>query len=225
MNNTTQQHKPLIGIVGQSGSGKSSSLRGLDPATTIILDGERKGFPFKGGERFIVRPFSTPQEFIAELKAAKENQAIQTIVIESFTKLAEYAKTFCQSAYKGFDIWSNYAKLIRSVLNECKNSHAVVIWTAIDEIVDIPGVDGTESAKRLVSIDGKELKGKIEYEFLMVFFTDVRKSKDGKNMEYFFQTNTDGTTSAKSPMGMFSEQLIPNDMAAVLKKMKEYYAT
>jgi hypothetical protein len=57
----------------------------------------------------------------------------------------------------------------------------------------------------------------------MVLFTEVRKNEKTEEMEYFFQTNTDGVTSAKTPMGMFDEQLIPNDIVTVLKKAEEYY--
>jgi len=73
-------------------------------------------------------------------------------------------------------------------------------------------------------VDGKELRGKIEYEFLMVFFTESRKDASGK-MTYNFATNTDGVTSAKTPRGMFEQQLIPNDLAAALKRAKEYFTT
>ena len=45
-------NKPLIGIVGSSGTGKSTSLRNLPLNETIIIDLERKGFPFKEAKNF-----------------------------------------------------------------------------------------------------------------------------------------------------------------------------
>ena len=57
-----------------------------------------------------------------------------------------------------------------------------------------------------------------------MLFTEVRKNEKTEEMEYFFQTNTDGITSAKTPMGMFDERLIPNDIVMVLEKAEEYYA-
>lgn len=217
-------HKALIGIVGPSGSGKSTSLRNLNPETTVILDGERKGFPFKGSEKFRIFSFTNPQQFKDKFAEAKATEGVDLIVVESFTKFAEQAKKLCQDIYKGYEIWSNYAKNVRNMLNDCKNDKCAVCFTAIDEIVEIPNVDGSTVSKRLISIDGKELKGKIEYEFLMVFYTEPRKSKDGK-MEYWFQTNTDGTTTAKTPMLMFPEQLVPNDLAACLEQAKKFYTT
>lgn len=215
-------NKALIAVVGPSGSGKSSSLEHLDPKTTKIIDLERKGFPFRNVSQFDILPAENPKQFDDQLAKCLADQSVDLIIIESFTKYAEQVKTLCQTVYKGYEIYGNYAKIIRGMLNKVKNSHAVVAMTAIDEIIAIPNVDGTETAKRLISVDGKELKGKIEYDFLMVFFTEPRKTKDGK-MEYFFQTNTDGITSAKSPKLMFEQQLIPNDLAAVLKRAKEYY--
>lgn len=217
-------HKPLIGIVGPSGSGKSTSLRGLDPATTVILDGERKGFPFKGGEKFRIRPFTTHFEFEKLLGEAIADTKVKNIVVESFTKYSEQIKLFCATTYKGYDVWSNYAKNMRALLEKVKNTNANIIFTAIDEIVKIPQVDGSETCRRCISIEGQELKGKIEKEFLLVLFTEPRKNKDGK-MEYLFQTNTDGITTAKSPMDMFRDMNIPNDMSAVLTAMEKYYST
>ena len=56
----------------------------------------------------------------------------------------------------------------------------------------------------------------------MVLFTEVKRGKDG-NVEYVFQTNSDGITSAKTPMGMFEDLYIPNDINAVINTAKKYY--
>ena len=56
--------------------------------------------------------------------------------------------------------------------------------------------------------------------FTTVLFTKVRKGKDA--MEYFFTTQTDGATTAKSPRGMFDTLEIPNDLNYVITKMNEY---
>ena len=57
----------------------------------------------------------------------------------------------------------------------------------------------------------------------MVLFTEVKRDKDGK-VRYVFQTNSDGITSAKTPMGMFNEPYIDNDIAAVIDAAKKYYS-
>ena len=46
--------------------------------------------------------------------------------------------------------------------------------------------------------------------------------KDGGQIDYVFQTNDDGVYLAKTPMGMFSDLHVPNDIVEVIKKIAEY---
>ena len=217
-------YKPLIAIVGHSGSGKSSSLRNLDPKTTYILDLERKGFPFPKAGRFNIVPVENAYAFPRMLEKVLKEDNCKTIVVESFTKYVEQVHTLATNSFKGYDIWSFYNRTIRNMLDSIKNDKATIIFTAVDDIVKIPQITGGETSHRRVKVQGKVHEGAIEKEFLMVLFTEVRKNEKTEEMEYFFQTNTDGVTSAKTPMGMFDEQLIPNDIVAVLEKAEEYYA-
>tara|TARA_R110002153_G_scaffold260482_1_gene420529 strand:- start:648 stop:1304 length:657 start_codon:yes stop_codon:yes gene_type:complete len=217
-------YKPLIAIVGHSGSGKSTSLRNLDPETTYILDLERKGFPFRNANRFNIVPVENANAFPRVLEKTLKEDNCETIVVESFTKYVEQVNTLATNSFKGYDIWSFYNRTIRNMLDSIKNDKATIIFTAVDDIVKIPQITGGESSHRRVKVQGKVHEGAVEKEFLMVLFTEVRKNEKTEEMEYFFQTNTDGVTSAKTPMGMFDKQLIPNDIVEVLKKVEEYYA-
>ncbi|MAH46331.1 hypothetical protein CMI37_10900 [Candidatus Pacearchaeota archaeon] len=217
-------YKPLIAIVGHSGSGKSTSLRNLDPKTTYILDLERKGFPFRNASRFNIVPVENANAFPRLLEKTLKEDNCETIVVESFTKYVEQVNTLATNSFKGYDIWSFYNRTIRNMLDSIKNDKATIIFTAVDDIVKIPQITGGESSHRRVKVQGKVHEGAVEKEFLMVLFTEVRKNEKTEEMEYFFQTNTDGVTSAKTPMGMFDKQLIPNDIVEVLKKVEEYYA-
>jgi hypothetical protein len=217
-------YKPLIAIVGHSGSGKSTSLRNLDPETTYILDLERKGFPFRNANRFNIVPVENANAFPRLLEKTLKEDNCETIVVESFTKYVEQVNTLATNSFKGYDIWSFYNRTIRNMLDSIKNDKATIIFTAVDDIVKIPQITGGESSHRRVKVQGKVHEGAVEKEFLMVLFTEVRKNEKTEEMEYFFQTNTDGVTSAKTPMGMFDKQLIPNDIVEVLKKVEEYYA-
>jgi len=97
-----------------------------------------------------------------------------------------------------------------------------VIFTAVDEIVELVQPSGNTYNVRRVKVQGKQHADSIEKEFLMVLFTEVKRDKDG-NVRYVFQTNSDGITSAKTPMGMFSEAYIDNDVNAVIEAAKNYY--
>ena len=213
--------KPIIGIVGGSGTGKSTSLRNLPPEKTYIIDLERKGMPFPKKFPYIA-DCSNIKEFDAALNAALADESCEVIVIESFTKYVETLIGLAQAAFKGFDVWSNYNRMIRATLDKVKNDHAAVIFTAIDEIVQVAQTTGDTYNVRRIKVQGKQHEGCIEKEFLMVLFTEVKRDKDG-NVRYVFQTNSDGITSAKTPMGMFTEAYIDNDVNAVIEAAKNYY--
>lgn len=221
-------HKALVAIVGPSGSGKSTSLENLNPLTTYILDGERKGFPFRSVEKFKdkILPFSNPTQYTAAFQKALADPTTELVVVESGTIAFFQIKLLCNSAYKGYDIWSNYSKMCKAMINAAKNDKAVVVFTFLDEIVEIPQPDGSETVKRMIGVEGKEVKkqGGIEPDFLVVLFTDVRKNDKGK-IEHRFETNNDGVTTAKTPKDMFTERYIPNDLGTALKVMKDYYTT
>ena len=213
--------KAIIGIVGGSGTGKSTSLRNLPPDKTYIIDLERKGMPFP--KKFpYTAPCSSTTEFNAALNDALADESCEVIVIESFTKYVEILHTLADKSFKGFEIWNYYNREIRSMLDKVKNDHAVVIFTAVDEIVELVQAGGNTFNVRRVKVQGKVHAGSIEKEFLMVLFTEVKRDKDG-NTRYVFQTNSDGITSAKTPMGMFPEAYIDNDINAVIETAKTYY--
>ena len=212
-------NKPLIGIVGSSGTGKSTSLRNLPLNETIIIDLERKGFPFKEAKNFQTITATILPEIKQAIETATKNADI--VVIESFTKYCEILIDVAQKQYKGFDIWNYYNKKIRDTLESLKNEKATVVVTAIDEIVKIMQPTGGEYNTRRIKVQGKVHEGCIEKEFLLVLFTEVRREKD--SIEYCFQTNSDGITSAKTPMGMFSDMYIPNDLNTVINSMEKYY--
>tara|TARA_R100001443_G_scaffold21957_1_gene34168 strand:- start:5192 stop:5827 length:636 start_codon:yes stop_codon:yes gene_type:complete len=210
--------KPNIIIVGPSGSGKSTSLSSLNPKTTAILNTERKQLPFKNAKEFMNVPIKSVSEFHSALDKAMGSDKIKTIVIESFTSLIEIIFREADIRYKGFDVWSYYNKEIDKVLDKSKNSDKYVIFTAIDGVYD--GDNGVE--ERYVAVDGNRWKKRVEKEFVMALFTDVRATDEG--VSYRFRTNTTGRDSAKSPMGMFENLHIPNNLGKVVEACEEYYS-
>ena len=209
--------KPNIIIVGPSGSGKSTSLSSLNPETTAVLNTERKQLPFKNAKEFMNVPIKSVSEFHSALDKAMESDKIKTIIIESFTSLIEIIFREADIRYKGFDVWSYYNKEIDKILDKSKNSDKYVIFTAIDGVYD--GDNGVE--ERYVAVDGNRWKKRVEKEFVIALFTDVHKGDNG--VTYRFRTNTTGRDSAKSPMGMFEDLHIPNNLGKVVEACEEYY--
>ena len=209
--------KPNIIIVGPSGSGKSTSLSSLNPKTTAVLNTERKQLPFKNAKEFMNVPIKSVSEFHSALDKAMSSDKVSTIIIESFTSLIEIIFREADIRYKGFDVWSYYNKEIDKILDKSKNSDKYVIFTAIDGVYD--GDNGVE--ERYVAVDGNRWKKRVEKEFVIALFTDVHKGDEG--VKYRFRTNTTGRDSAKSPMGMFEDLHIPNNLGKVVEACEEYY--
>jgi len=210
--------KPNVIVVGKSGSGKSSSLRNLNPEKTAVLNTERKQLPFKGANKFKNVPVPDLATYKAAFKKAVESDTIETIVIESFTSLIEMIYREADVRFKGFDVWSFYNKEIDNVLNMSKNTNKNIIFLAIDGAYD--GEDGVQ--ERFVAVDGNRWKKRVEKEFVLCLFTD-NHLENGK-VDYRFRTQSLGKDSAKSPMGMFEELHISNDLAQVIEKCEEYYS-
>ena len=210
--------KPNVIIVGPSGSGKSSSMRNLDPKSTAVINTERKQLPFKNANEFMNVPVKSVSEFHTALDKAMESDKVDTIVIESFTSLIEIIYREAEIRYKGFDIWGYYNKEIGRILDKSKNSNKYVVFTAIDGVYD--GDNGVE--ERYVAIDGNRWKKRVEKEFVICLFTDTKATDEG--VEYRFRTNTTGRDSAKSPMGMFLDLHIDNDLRKVISACKNYYS-
>jgi hypothetical protein len=71
----------------------------------------------------------------------------------------------------------------------------------------------------------KMLDDKVTLEglFTVVLFTDISKDQNTNELKYSFITQNDGSTTAKSPKGMFMDFMIPNDLSYVIKCIDEYY--
>jgi hypothetical protein len=213
--------KPNIFVVGPSGSGKSSSLRNLNPETTIILNTEQKALPFRGSNKFKLNvPIANMEEFHLAFEKAIVSTIADTIVIESFTSMVEQQFISSGKSYSGFDLWADYQAEIRRILNRSKSTNKYIIFLGIDHIFE--GVNGVE--ERCIAVQGA-LKKQIEKEFVIVLFTDMISNEKGV-AEYRFITNKQKGyehTGVKSPMEMLPLTM-SNDLAEVISLANAYYA-
>ena len=209
--------KPNIFVCGPSGRGKSTSMRNLDPATTVILNTERKALPFRHAKRFDKNMHVTSLgQFQALLRKALGNESIKTIVIESFTSLVEIVYQSTVDQTEGFEGWAQYYKAIEQILLDSKRDDKTVIFLGLDD--DIKDENGV--FQKTIAVQGKWF-GKVEKEFEIVLWATIESTTEGS--AYRFMTNSDGRNSAKSPMGMFYDKYIDNDLNNVLTTIEEYY--
>ena len=211
-----------VAIVGRSGTGKTSSLEQLPDDKTLILNVENKRLPFKTKFKHEYR-IKDYRKLIGDnndgmLVSGIKSDKFEYIVIDSFTTWAEMVLDFAKKYETGYDIYNRYNDEVSKLMNVIKFQESKIIFVlGIPENVE--GMDGL--VEKRLKVAGKQWEGSIEKEFPIVFYTSTRK--DEEKMNYFFETQTDGVTSAKSPRGMFDSELIPNDLNQVANTIKGYY--
>jgi ABC-type dipeptide/oligopeptide/nickel transport system ATPase component len=221
----------LVGIVGQSGTGKSTSIETLNPKETAIINVSNKPLPFKGWKaNYIQGKLSEGANYISTDVAATIVQAlkyisdnrpeIKHIIIDDLQYLMSF-EFMAKAKEKGFEKFTDIGKNTFDVLNVSRQLRDDLIIFAI---YHEESISENFNPKRKIKTIGKLLDDKITLEglFTIVFFTEVKIEEDQKP-HYYFVTQTDGVTTAKSPRGMFDELLIPNDLSLVSTKINEYY--
>ncbi len=206
-------------IVGDSGSGKSSSFRNLPHDKTLIVNCENKPMPFKSFSKFKNLNIKTYRDFAQLMIELKENDSYEYVIIDSLTSLLEIANKYCESVFTGYSIWSEYNSIVYNILHDMKDLPQQVFVTAIPELAEVsPG-----ETKAYAKTKGKEWRYAMEKEFALVLHTYLVDDDKGNITHYQFDTRPSKHTSAKSPNEMFEERYIENDASLVVKAIREYY--
>ena len=217
-------------VIGASGSGKSASLRNLDPKETFIANVAGKQLPFKSGYKLKtkedplgnMRISDSAQEIIKDMEmVSKARPWVKYFIVDD----AQYvmANYYMRHVMDTGDQYQKFRQIgmdMFALLDTPKtlrgDLHVVFLWH--------PDIDDLNGKKWLrAKTIGKMVDQYITVEgmFSIVLFADAI-SKD-KKMHYGFRTTTDGTTTAKTPMGMFEDDFIENDLKAVLDAVDSYY--
>ena len=197
----------LVMVIGQSGSGKSTSLRNFKDNEAFVVNVSGKPMPFRSNSVKVWR--STNYQNIT--KAISEAPS-KSIIIDDSTYLmtTEFMRT---AQIKGYD---KYTEIACNFYNLLQAAAAL----PEDKIVYFLGhVDLDANGNERFKTIGKMLDEKVTLEG---WFTIVLKTvvQDGK---YHFSTQTNGHDTVKSPMGMFGSQFIDNDLKAVDTAIREFY--
>jgi len=222
----------LIGIVGESGTGKSTAVRTLNPKETVIISCVGKPLPIKGWKKNYT-PFKGDKGnfFVSDLAneiiscmshISDKRKDIKNIVVDDWQYVMsnEYMR---RASEKGFEKFTEIGKNAWSTLNKSKSLREDIKVFMLTHSDTQPGEFGSSPVVKIKTI-GKLLDDKINPAglFSILLYTDVNKKENGQ-MEYRFVTNNDGNYPAKSPMDMFKDLYIPNDLAFVAKSIDEYY--
>ena len=219
-------------IIGESGSGKSTSLEHLDPKSTFIFNVAKKPMPFRGWKgKYVAIDRDNPKgnylesdqssTIVKTMKHINENMPhIKTVIVDDFQYVManEYMR---RANERGFEKFTDIGLHAWEVANGGKNMRDDITFVMIGHAESATDLQGNRKLK--FKTVGKLVDNIITMEgmFTVVLFTDVSVDAEG-NTNYQFITQSDGTTTAKSPRDMF-ELKIPNNLEYVIKTINEYY--
>jgi len=225
---------PSIAIVGFSGEGKSTSygqvpeigIKGLNPKETVVINVAGKDLPFRGWKKLYSGDIGEGGNYIQTSDSDTISKAIKyisekrpdikNIVIDDaqYTMSFEFMKRAKESGYGKFaDIGVNVGKIVEASRTARQDLKTYFLWH--------PERDGSGNLK--MKTVGKMVDDYLTLEglFTVILYTKVDKGADNK-MKYQFVTNNDGQVPAKSPLGMFADLYIPNDLGFVTDHIDKY---
>lgn len=193
-------------LIGQSGSGKSTSLRNFTKEDVAVVNVLGKPLPFKSD---IKAPKLDNYEQILKAIAGTKKK---TIVIDD----ANYLITnefMNKSSVKGFDKYNEMGNNFFSLINGIKNIEGgKTVYLIMHEDTD---ENGNIKPKTI----GKLLDDKVNIQGM--FTICIRSMFDNGN--YIFRLKTNGQDCVKTPFGMFDKETMENDLKEFDKIVREYY--
>jgi energy-coupling factor transporter ATP-binding protein EcfA2 len=218
----------LIGIVGATGTGKSTSIKHLNPEETYIINVAKKELPFKGSEKLYnadkrnYKEVDDANEITRLLKTISEKAPhIKNIIIEDSNYIMGF-NLVSKATEIGFTKFTIMARDMVELLREARRlrDDLKVFYFSHPETIE----DSGEIIGYKIKTAGKMIDNQIVLEGLLTvcLYTYVEENKDG-SMSYSFITNRFKKYPAKSPDGMFEEVKIPNNLNYVCEKLDEYY--
>lgn len=196
-------------VLGKSGSGKSASMRNFNESDIRILNVASKPLPFRNVNKLKKADKAT----YGMIKGAlKSGQSLSYVIDDSQYLMAFQA--FEKANIKSFDKFVEMAKdfeeMLRFIQEETSPDTVVYLLHHVDT-----DENGNVKAKTL----GKMLDQQLDIHGL--FTICLMSVADEKG--YYFVTQSDGTNPCKSPMGMFEDKQIDNDLKMVDNTIREYY--
>lgn len=198
-------------IMGESGSGKSASLRNFSPNEISVFNVTNKPLPFKQGKTKIPKIDNATYADIANA-LANPNKRAYVIDDAGYLLSFEMFKRANETGYSKFtDMAKNFFDMLDFINTKLPNDIIVYITMHTE--------DDSEMHRVKVKTIGKMLDQNLKIEGLFSIVLRAVQTEDG----YKFVTRDDMVSTAKSPIGMWEEDMIDNDLKAVDATIREYY--
>lgn len=197
--------------MGESGSGKSASLRNFSPNEISVFNVTSKPLPFKQGKTKIPKIDNATYADIANA-LANPNKRAYVIDDAGYLLSFEMFKRANETGYSKFtDMAKNFFDMLDFINTKLPNDIIVYITMHTE--------DDSEMHRVKVKTIGKMLDQNLKIEGLFSIVLRAVQTEDG----YKFVTRDDMVSTAKSPIGMWEEDMIDNDLKAVDATIREYY--
>ncbi len=196
-------------VLGDSGTGKSASMRNFNADEVFVINSAGKPLPFRSHFETVTPSFNS---LTKDIKKALKSTNKKVIVIDDVQYILSFPM-MRRIKESGWDKWNDIQGDFFNIIQACDDLPDDVIVYFLSHLQRTD--DGHEKIKTV----GKMLDEKITIEGL---FTVVLKTivSDGK---YYFQTQNSGMDTVKSPIGMFETFAIDNDLKYVDTKIRNYY--
>jgi len=212
----------VIGIMGESGAGKTTSIRKLNPKTTFYIDCDKKGLNWKGWKSQYATELgnyvrtdnpSTVLQCLEHLNNDEKFKNIETVIVDTINGImvAEEMRNIKQT---GYGKWTDLASYIYNIADYAltMRENITVILIAHSETIS----DDNGQVFTRIRTNGRKLdKIVLESKLTTVLLADI---VDGNHV---FHTHADRST-VKTPLGSFESDIIENDISLVLKALEEY---
>lgn len=200
----------MLLIMGESGTGKSTSMRNCNPETTAVVNPVGKPLPFKG--KFEMLNSETESRKICKYMKEQAASGKKLIVVDDFQYILSvpYMNRIKEN---GWDKWNDFGANYFEIIEVCKELPEDVV------VAYMTHTETLENGVTTIKLIGKLLREKITIEglFTIVLRTGVNEGK------YYFYTQNSGKDTVKSPMGMFPAYAIDNDLNYVADKIRNFY--
>ena len=211
-------------VIADSGTGKSTSIKSLNPKETFIINIANKPLPFKGWKKNysniskdnpkgnMTSASSAPGIIKAMQHVNNKMLEIKTLVVDDWQYMSSF-EYFDRANEKGYDKFTSIAANLAQVAKMPKDMRedlTIFFLTHSEESTDVNG-----HRKVKAKTVGKMIDNALTLEglFSIVLFGRVKKTEDG--LEYGFDTQNNGENTCKSPMDMFEKSFINNDLQFV----------
>lgn len=213
----------VIGVMGESGSGKTTSLRNLDPSTTYIIDADGKGLAWRGwpksfnAENKNYVKLDKQSDVLAYMQSIDANAPhIKVLVIDTINGVM-VAEEAANSDMRGYDKWSDLAWGIWAIVttaNTMRDDLYVVLCAHSCTVTEENGYKLTR-----ILTNGRKLE-KLNLESRMSCV--LHAYRDAASGQYVFGVHARDST-AKTPFGLYDNvDFVPNDLAQVIADLDEY---